>query len=339
MPLHPGTQFAPVCVITMENAQMREGVLRLAAIALFWPVAAGAAPGASLQDFNGTWVMRLGERNFFVLTLSAVRGKVSGTFDQPAKFSSTNSIYANIRGIRSDKVVAGHLDGNLLHFTVQNADDAADQDEYSLAVNGDRGELLIDGLPPGVVIEPRILERAPGGAQVATDWEPNRVYSATDSDVPCTEMKAIFDEDQRVRQSGHIDWTAVSRTDADRRDKTRKLLAAGALHTGRDYEEAAFVFQHGDAPQDYLLAHTLAMVAVSRGDATAIWIAAATLDRYLQRIGQKQIFGTQFNSDPKQNWTQEPYDRDLVSDALRQQLGVPGQATQARQLEAYRKQP
>ncbi len=152
-------------------------------------------------------------------------------------------------------------------------------------------------------------------------------------------MQAIYDEDQRVRSGPHIDWKTVGPTDAARRADTRKLLAAGALHTGSDYREAAFVFQHGDSPEDYLLAHTLAMVAVSKGEATAIWIAAATLDRYLQRIGQKQVFGTQYSMDPKSKWTQEPYDRDLVSDALRQQIGVPPQALQTEQLKAYQMAP
>jgi hypothetical protein len=173
---------------------------------------------------------------------------------------------------------------------------------------------------------------------VANDWEPNRLYVPGDSDTSNAGMKAIFDDDQRVRTTKNIDWNSVSKTDADRRQQTRKLLADGALHTGKDYEEAAFVFQHGDSAQDYLLAHTLAMVAVSKGDSTAIWIAAATLDRYLQKIDQKQVFGTQFLSDPKSRWTQDPYDRQLISDALRKQLGVPPQDIQNRQLQAYQSQ-
>ena len=80
------------------------------------------------------------------------------------------------------------------------------------------------------------------------------------------------------------------------------------------------------------------MVAVSKGDSTAIWIASATLDRYLEKIGQKQIFGTQFSSDAQHHWAQEPYDRDLVSDAIRQQLAVPTQALQEEQLKAYQAQ-
>jgi hypothetical protein len=108
----------------------------------------------------------------------------------------------------------------------------------------------------------------------------------------------------------------------------RELLKDGKLHTGEDFEHAAFIFQHSGTPDDYLLAHTLAMVAVARGRTSALWIGAATLDRYLLNIQQPQIYGTQYqwkNNDPT---TQEPYHRELISDALRRALGVPPLAEQ-----------
>jgi hypothetical protein len=319
---------------------MNKAMLRFLTAAAVLTVEVCAAQTGGLQEFAGTWAMRLGSRNLFVLTLVQEGDGVQGAFDRPAKFSHLNSIFIDMRGgVRHDKVDKSHFADGVLHLTIRNADDSSDEDSYAMTVNGNRAELAFDDLPPGIVVEARKFERAAAGAQVATDWEPNRAYVAGDSDVDSAEMKAIFDEDQRVRQGGPLPPQTVVRTDAERREQTRKLLAAGALHTGKDYEEAAFVFQHGDSPNDYLLAHTLAMVAVSKGDATAIWIASATLDRYLQKIGQKQVFGTQYSVDAKRNWTQEPYDRELVTDALREKLGVPSQALQAKQLDAYRKQP
>lgn len=82
--------------------------------------------------------------------------------------------------------------------------------------------------------------------------------------------------------------------DDARRQRAHQLLRQGVLQTGEDFHDAAFIFQHGDKPEDYLLAHVLAMVAVSKGDPRGRWIAAATLDRYLQAMGQPQVFGTQF---------------------------------------------
>lgn len=313
--------------------------IRYVATLAFWMAAASVAPGAELKEFSGTWVMRLGERNLFVLTLTPEGEGVRGSFERPAEFSSANQVFSGMRGgVRHDRVARSRFADGVLHLATQNANDAKDEDSYAMAVKGNRAELVSEDAPAGMVVQPFVFERAPGGAAVAADWEPNRAYAPGDSDAPSTEMKAIFDEDQRVRSAQQTDWEAVGRTDTERRGQTHKLLAAGKLHTGKDYEEAAVVFQHGGSPQDYLLAHTLAMVAVSKGDATAIWIATATLDRYLEKIGQKQIYGTQFSIDPKRNWTQEPYDRDLVSDALRRQLGVPPQSVQAEQLKAYQAQ-
>lgn len=311
-------------------------MLRLV-IAMVLAMSATAAQGAEPGEFAGTWVMKIGERNLFVLTLTPEGDGMKGLFERPATFSSSNGTFANIRGgVRRDKVVRGRFEAGVLHLTIQNARDPKDEDAYAMTVKGGHAELAFDGLPAGVVVQPYVFERGPAAAAVAMDWEPNRLYvPGADSDVSNPAMKAIFDEDQRVRTEEKIDWQTVSRSDAERRQQTRKLLADGALHTAKDYEEAAFVFQHGDSPQDYLLAHTLAMVAVSKGDPTAIWIAAATLDRYLEKIGQKQIFGTQTATDAQGHWTQEPYDRELVSDALRQQLGVPPQSIQTEQLKAY----
>jgi hypothetical protein len=301
-------------------------------------VFAMAACATDSRDFTGTWAVKLGQRNLFVLNLRSNGSGIAGTFSRPAALASSNNTFSNMHGLRTDKIVRSRVEDGILRLTIQNASDAKDKDVYAVKLVEDHAELLYDDLPAGIVMEPLRLERAAAGTQVATDWEPNRLYVVGDSDVPNGAMKALFDEDQRVRATAKIDWTLVSKSDADRREQTRTLLAEGALHTGKDFEEAAFVFQHGSSAQDYLLAHTLAMVAVSKGDVEAIWIAAATLDRYLENAGQKQIFGTQYSSDPNHHWTQEPYDRELISDALRRQLGVPPQALQAERLKAHQSQ-
>lgn len=113
------------------------------------------------------------------------------------------------------------------------------------------------------------------------------------------------------------------KSDAEREAATRNLLAAGQLQTGKEFREAAFIFQHSHEPDDYLMAHTLAMIAMTKGDQGASWIAAATLDRYLMAIGKPQIYGTQFMMPAGQPVTQDPFNRTLISDDLRKVLGVP----------------
>ena len=138
------------------------------------------------------------------------------------------------------------------------------------------------------------------------------------------EMAAMFAADQEARRSfsSDVDWAEIERADAERRVRTRELLEAGALKTGPDFYAAAFIFQHGDRPEDYLLAHALAVRALGLGMEQAEWIAAATLDRYLQSIGQPQIYGTQYQSGSDQEWTRGKFDRDLLTDQLRRGAGV-----------------
>lgn len=144
------------------------------------------------------------------------------------------------------------------------------------------------------------------------------------------EMAAIFAADQAPRTQGGaaVDWSVVGPQDEARRHRARALLDAGALRTADDFYHAAMVFQHGTDPSDFMLAHTLAIVAASRGRSDAAWLAAATMDRYLQSVGHSQIYGTQYRTSGGQNTTQEPYDRALISDSLRRALGVPSQAEQ-----------
>lgn len=149
-----------------------------------------------------------------------------------------------------------------------------------------------------------------------------------------TEMTAIFDADQAARKVLRIDWFVLGKADRSRRVRTQALLDAGQLSSADDFYHAAYVYQHGDLPEDFLKAHALAVVAAARGKSGAAWIAAATLDRYLQHIGQPQIYGTQYLRHGDGEWTQEPYRRDLLTDPLREATGVPPIAKQQDQLGA-----
>ena len=149
------------------------------------------------------------------------------------------------------------------------------------------------------------------------------------------EMAEMLAADQAVRHSVTAETLrdrAFLQTmiagDAERRLRTRALLEAGQLQTAEDYRAAAFIFQHGSTPEDYLLAHSLAVAALAKGDGESAWIAAATLDRYLQMTGQTQIYGTQTRKTPDGPATLDPYDRDLIPDSLRTTLNVPAQADQ-----------
>ena len=107
------------------------------------------------------------------------------------------------------------------------------------------------------------------------------------------------------------------------RGQDRATVLLEDLRPNHEVRDAAFVFQHGSEANDYLLAHLLATIAIARGRPDAVWIASATLDRYLQAIDKPQILGTQYTIPENGPATQEPYDRALISDAMRKALRVP----------------
>src|SRR5690349_8658262 len=82
---------------------------------------------------------------------------------------------------------------------------------------------------------------------------------------PNAELAKLFAEDQAAREHQFTvtpaEMQAIAKADGPRRKRARELLGAGALHTSEDYVRAAFLFQHGSEPNDYLLAHVLGLIA------------------------------------------------------------------------------
>lgn len=187
------------------------------------------------------------------------------------------------------------------------------------------------------------------GSAIAFQADPTSAQPVTATQQPRiadhAEMAAMFEADQAIRRRLSTEGFQQSiikemiEGDARHYTRTKELVRSDALKTGNDFYNAAFIFQHGSIPADYLLAHTLAVAAAARGHAKASWIAAATLDRYLQSIDQKQIYGTQFSTKSGEPTTQEPYDRVLIPDSLRTTLGVPVQAEQEKRRAGIAKPP
>jgi hypothetical protein len=143
------------------------------------------------------------------------------------------------------------------------------------------------------------------------------------------EMARIYDEDQKDRANAFTfkrsDWKAVARRDTARRQRVGAMVREGLLKTGEDFEKAAFVFQHGETPSDFVMAHALAMTASAVEPFRGTWIAAASFDRYLDREGKPQIFGTQLDEKGR-------FDRQFLSDAIRVANCVPSLAVREQQI-------
>jgi hypothetical protein len=167
--------------------------------------------------------------------------------------------------------------------------------------------------------------------------------------ITVSRIHQLYAEDQN-ENPGNITEQEHNRHGVVRRSEIRLMLAKGEIETASDFHDAAVLFQHGEAADDYMMAHIFAIEALLRGDNSSKWIAAATLDRYLQIIGRPQIFGTQYDAetasdaskeqgklvDPKVanlRRTQSPYNDELLPDSVRNDFCVPDRIQQKKNLE------
>lgn len=286
-------------------------------------------------DPQGTWALRAGDTTIMLFKVSRTSAGWSAEWQQPAHFESDGDNFSNVSGpaIKRTAATAREVPGGI-ELTFDDPAPGAVPDVFVIrarnASTADVSYVAFGG-------EPATLVRADSG-KALDGWDKTRVYSRAIDHPTNAEMTAIFDADQAARRHWEsADWKAVDASDRVRRARTKALLDTGKLHSGDDYYHAAYIFQHGSEPADYLKAHALAVIAAARGKRSATWIAAATLDRYLQSIGQPQIYGTQFSS-AGGKWSQAPYRSDLLSDAIREATRVPPLADQeAQRLEFEKK--
>ena len=282
---------------------------------------------AANTGYAGTWVLEADHRPLMVLTLREERGGISGSFATPAWSTSDGIRFEDIVGPAEARPVAtAKVTSTSLRIAVADPDDATTPDEFDLHLAGSNHlsvEMLGSPFPPWTFV--RHPETSP--PPVPADWDRGRSYAIAVPTPPANPaMMAIFEADQAERGQGQEEFQkqadAIAVRDAARRAETRRLLDAGELKAGQDYRRAAFIFQHGTTPEDFLLAHTLAMVGLAKGDAESGWIAAASLDRYLRSIGKPVIFGTGFVEANGTLVVEEPFDRRVLPEALRRDLGV-----------------
>ena len=165
--------------------------------------------------------------------------------------------------------------------------------------------------------------------------------SAQEPGAVTMELRNLYEADQADRQftspPTDEDWEEISARDAERLARVYELLKGDLLSAPEDYFHAAMILQHGDTPEDILVAHILSTAAGFSGDERGYWLSAASLDRYLLRTRMPQRLGTQyvkacaddpFGSDPSQPWSQGPYIR-WLPDSIREVFGVESASDQA----------
>ena len=143
-------------------------------------------------------------------------------------------------------------------------------------------------------------------------------------------IAVLFDADQLERNESFTDGEipdsellmTMLNNDLARRLEVYGYLVNGQVASGQAFYHAAFIFQHGDCPEHYGLANTLAEKAIDLGYEDARWIYAASLDRYLLSAGKKQKFGTQFQTEDGCTYKLKPFNPD-TTDEERKAYNVP----------------
>lgn len=140
------------------------------------------------------------------------------------------------------------------------------------------------------------------------------------------ELKLIYDEDQDDRKN--LDKALIreelAERDRKRRESVRKMVEDDLFQDGMDYVHAAMIFQHGEVPEDYLIATDLAKRAVELGEQRGLWMIAASTDRYLTNTKAPfQRYGTQYMRDEEGGkWYLYPVDPS-TTDEDRAKYNVP----------------
>lgn len=314
--------------IPNPNLVRKEVILlrRLLPIIIFFT----PCPAFSQADqLIGKWAVRSNGQSVMIIDVTQIGDNMKATISTP-RMGYINESHAAVElsgPVKMTEMSEQERTANSVTFA--STTDPTDQNVLTIVER----DLMTFGYKNAPSFEPILFSRARTGEAVGLNWSAQIVWPLEERWPDNADVARLFSDDQAMRQKGSkIDWSVARIEDAKRRETVQKLLDDGKLRSGTDFYHAAFIFQHGQEPSDFLKAHALAVVAAARGRRDAAWIAAATLDRYLQNIGQKQIYGTQYRVPSNEPVTQEPYDRMLLSDSLRRASAVPDLAVQEQKL-------
>ncbi len=152
-------------------------------------------------------------------------------------------------------------------------------------------------------------------------------------------LEELFQDDQKDRERVYEtaeDMGKLKERDAGRRKRVLVMLELGEVKTKNDLYHAAVMFQHGDKPGDFLIAHRLSTLAAILGHRTARWLLAASIDRYLMCLDRGQVYGTQFeyNSVDRQYQLKLPVEETVFVSFEKEMLGIPSVNERLTQLNA-----
>lgn len=138
-----------------------------------------------------------------------------------------------------------------------------------------------------------------------------------------TELKKMYEEDQKARMVSKIDWMQLTKSDSIREKRVYELIRFGQLTTGKDYYHSAMIFQHGRDTLASSMAVKMMKKAIDLDSTVNKWLLAAAIDRDLMRRDKPQIYGTQYiKMGENAKWERYKIDSIQVSDAERKYYNV-----------------
>ena len=108
-------------------------------------------------------------------------------------------------------------------------------------------------------------------------------------------LLALFEADRAEERrvvAGTPEYVALRDRDRQRLREADAILAAETVTAPEALYAAAWLFNHGDTPDEASRGHELALQADALGHRAARWLAAAALDRSLMYAGRPQKYGT-----------------------------------------------
>jgi tetratricopeptide (TPR) repeat protein len=147
------------------------------------------------------------------------------------------------------------------------------------------------------------------------------------------ELQEIYNFDQSDRTTDEYDWPQISIRDSLRELRVLELLDSNKVITGKDYENAAMIFQHGDDSTSYRMVINLMKKAIVLDSTTNKWLLAAGIDRELMSRDEPQIYGTQFLKKIQEDgswgpWERYKLDSTIITDKERAEFNVESLAEQ-----------
>ena len=179
----------------------------------------------------------------------------------------------------------------------------------------------------------RIVVLAPVAALTLFAFSCLNAPAGAQTESVAAELERLYQADQDDREGG-VRGEALQERDTARRQRVGELLAADLIVTPDARYHAEMLSTPSPAARDLLKAHALASAAAFAGHQKARWLAAASLDRFLEYTKQGQFFGTQFERDEAGRWQPGSVDDALVP-SLRQSYELPSQEEQQRRADSF----